>query len=462
MSEYSGASAPDAGFHPYQDPPPPVQNPDNAEAKGAEHQAVPLFQGPMTDFEVGLNWFFKDEPVDLDVQAVFYDGSGALIDACYYNQTSIFDGAVLHSGDETSGVKTGDDEVIQIDLDKLPNRANVITILVTCFSGMDFQYVTNAEATLRNGSNVLHSLSFDLNNSSTAFAVCVLFRANDGIWYFKNVTELPQAFGQGRNFQEATQLLDRMLKLVLPDHVRGVRALSYGKSFDMRKGDRAGLPGNALTLKLGLGWEAARGCDLDASCLSLDREGNIVGCVYYQDLSDPGITHSGDNLTGQGKGDDELITIKLTELDNKVCQLVFLVTIYSENMSFKDVYDAYIRLMAGPQMKELAYFPLSPDEGGKIRGTCLVFSRLYQTNYGWQFEALGEEANARTPKSKEAREVVKSLEPARGVTNTWRPNRYAWDADLAVKWNRVRVPAPRVRPGARRAGETEDECCSLL
>jgi len=452
---------------PFQDPPPPPPfNPEyGEEAKVAYSQqnAIPLFTAQMSDFDIGLQWTFKDEPIDLDVQAVFYDGSGAVVDACYYNQTSIFNAAVLHSGDETSGVKTGDDETITIDLDKMPINVNIISVLVTCFSDMDFRAVSNAQATLRNHSTVLHTLQFELNNTSTAFAVCVLYRASDGVWYFKNTTNFPEAFGPGRNFQEASKVLDWMLNLVLPPHVRSVRALSYSKSFDMRKGDKAGLPANALTLKLGLGWEASRGCDLDASCISLDKDGNIIGCVYYQDLRDPGITHSGDNLTGEGsRGDDEIITVQLTQLDNRICQLVFLVTIYSHGKSFQDVYDAYIRLMAGPQMNELAYFPLSPDEGGKVRGTCLVFSRLYQTNHGWHFEALGEEANARTPKSKEAKEVVRGLQIPQGVSNTWQPKQADRDADMAVKWNQVRVPRPRVRPGRRGQGDNEDGCCCVL
>jgi len=456
------ASAP-----PFQDPPPPFNPEHEVESKSGYSQgAVPLFTAPMTDFDIGLRWTFSGRPIDLDVQAVFYDGSGAVVDACYYNQTSIFAGAVVHSGDETSGVKTGDDETIKIDLDKVPNNANIIAVLVTCYSEMDFRGVSTASATIRNHGSVLHRMEFGLNNTSTAFAVCLVFRASDGVWYFKDTTYLPEAFGEGRDFQQAGNLLNWMLDLVLPQHVRGVRSLSYRRSFDMRKGDRAGLPGNALTLKLGLGWEAERGCDLDASCISLDMQGNNIGCVYYQDLSDPGILHSGDNLTGRGRGDDEIITVHLTQLDSRVCQLVFLVTIYSNARSFSNVYDAYIRLMAGPQMKELAYFPLSPDEGGKVRGTCLVFARLYQTNYGWQFEALGEEANARTPKSKEAKEVVRSLAMPRGLSNTWRPTQTDLDSDLAVKWTYVRVPEPRVRPGARRAGgqaaENGDECCTLL
>jgi len=456
------ASAP-----PFQDPPPPAFNPEyGGEEVNAAYQekvAIPLFTAPMADFEIGLQWTFKGEPVDLDAQAVFYDGGGAVVDACYYNQTSIFNGAVVHSGDETSGVKEGDDETIAIDLDKMPNNANVIAVVVTCFSELDFRAVSRAKATLRNQTTVLHTLDFDLNKESTALGLCLLYRACDGVWYFKETTSFPEAFGPGRNFQEANKVLDWMINLVLPPHVRNVRALSLGKSFDMKKGDRGGLPGNALTLKLGLGWEAVKGCDLDASCISLDEGGNIIGCVYYQNLNDSGITHSGDNLTGKGKGDDEIITVKLTQLDNRVCQLVFLVTIYSSGKSFANVFDAYVRLMAGPQMKELAYFPLSPDEGGKVRGTCLVFARLYQTNYGWQFEALGEEGNARTPKSSEAKDIVRGLIIPSGISNTWRPTQGDWDADLAVKWNQITLPKPRVRPGARKAGrkaaKQQEECC---
>jgi len=442
---------------PFQDPPPPPPlNPEDGEEE--KQNAVPLFTAPMADFEIGLNWMFKDQPVDMDVQAVFYDSAGAVIDACYYNQTSIFDGAVVHSGDQMEA-KTGDDETITIDLDKIPSNANIIAVLVTCFSEMDFDSVKNAKATLRKQTDILHILNFDLNNSSTVLGVCVLYRASDEVWYVRDTTSFTEAFGSGRNFQEATNVLDWMIKLVLPPHIRNVYALSYGRSFDMEKGDKVGLPGNALTLKLGLGWQAREDCDVDGSCISLDIDGNIIGCVFHEDLSDSGITHSGDDLTGEAEGDDEIITIRLKQLDERVSQLIFLVMIYSDGMSFSDIFDAYVRLMAGPQMEEVAYFPLSSDEGGNVRGTCLVFSRLYQTNDGWQFEAIGKVANARCPKSDEAEEIVRGLMIPSGISNTWVPAQKDLDADLSTDWNQISLPSPRLRPGMR-GGEEEDTTTS--
>jgi len=370
---------------PFQELPPPLPfNPeDGEEAKAAHSQqnAVPLFTAAKADFEIGVSWTYKDEPVDMDVQAVFCDGAGAVVDACYCNRTSVFDGAVLHSGDALEA-KPGDDETITIDLEKLPTHANIIAVLVTCCSKMDFARLRSAQATLRNQTDVLHILKFDLNNSSTAFALCLLYRASNGVWYVRDTTSFPEAFGTGRSFQEAKDVLNWMINLVLPPHIRSVYALSYGRSFNMVKGDKAGLPGNALTLKLGLGWQAREDCNVDGSCISLDIDGNIIGCVYHEALSDSGITHSGDDLSGEGEGDNEIITVRLTQLDKRVCQLVFLVMIYSEGMNFSDIFYAYVRLMAGPQMKELAFFPLSSYEEGNVRGTCLVFSRLYQTSDG--------------------------------------------------------------------------------
>jgi len=444
---------------PFQAAPPPLPfNPeDGEEAKAAHSQqnAVPLFKAPEADLEIGLSWTFKDEPVEMDVQAVFFDGAGTVVDACYYNRTSIFDGAVLHSGDALE-VKPGDDETVTIDLDKLPKNANIIAVLLTCFSKMDFDCVRSAQATLRNQTDVLHILNFDLNNSSTAFAMCLLYRASDGVWYVRDTTSFPEAFGSGRSFQEASDVLDWMINLVLPPHIRSVYALSYGRSFNMVKGDKAGLPDNALTLKLGLGWQAREDCDVDGSCISLDINGNIIGCVYHEVLSGPGITHSGNDLTGEGEGDDEIITVKLTQLDKRVCQLVFLIMIYSEGMNFSDIFYAYVRLMAGPQMKELAFFPLSSYEGGNVRGTCLVFSRLYRTSDGWQFQAIGEEANASTPKSNEAEEIVKGLTIPSGISNAWMPTQAEQEADLAIDWNQITLPLPRVRPEISK-GEIEED-----
>jgi len=86
---------------------------------------------------VGLSWDFFDGCIktDLDCAALAFDSVTTLVDACYYNQTSILGAAIQHSGDERDGTKEGFDEVITIDLARLPQRVQAIVLIVNAYQG---------------------------------------------------------------------------------------------------------------------------------------------------------------------------------------------------------------------------------------------------------------------------------------------------------------------------------------
>merc|ERR1711920_840718 len=71
------------------------------------------------------------------------------------------------------------------------------------------------------------------------------------------------------------------------------------------------------------------------------------------------------------------------------------------------------------------------------------------------FQAIGEEANASTPKSNETEKIVRGLTIPSGISNTWMPTQAEQQADLAVDWNQITLPLPRVRPDISK-GETEE------
>lgn len=176
--------------------------------------------------------------------------------------------------------------------------------------------------------------------------------------------------------------------------------LSKGQSVNLRKDD-----GSSLSLvRMGLGWDPVqRGgllsrrtaeIDLDASAILLAGN-DIVDLVFYNRLmsADGSVRHAGDNRTGAGDGDDEVIMIDLPRVPVHVTSVVLVVTSY-EGHTFQMVQNAFCRLIdeAG-RAGELVRYQLS---GGDAT-TGMVMAALRRTDAGWRMEAIGEAAQARVP-----------------------------------------------------------------
>lgn len=159
----------------------------------------------------------------------------------------------------------------------------------------------------------------------------------------------------------------------------------------------------------GLGWSADKfgneEFDLDATAIGVDANGRAVGddfCVFYNNLVSPcgAITHMGDNRTGAGAGDDELIRVSFGSLDPRVEKVVFAVSIHEaerRGQDFGRVSDAYIRVMAagldGKPGQVLTRYDLTNEASGL---TATVFGEMYrgsQVIWGkkeWKFRAIGQ------------------------------------------------------------------------
>jgi tellurium resistance protein TerD len=156
-------------------------------------------------------------------------------------------------------------------------------------------------------------------------------------------------------------------------------------------------PGITL-VKVGLGWNVNAGAgaafDLDASAALLDANGKLVddkNFVYFHNLKDPSgaVQHSGDNLTGAGDGDDEVITVDLSKVPANVDRIRFAITLYdaaARRQTFGIVEKAYARVLdAGNGDKELARVDLTEDQG---TNTTYIPGELYRHDGGWKFKAL--------------------------------------------------------------------------
>ncbi|SEN44410.1 TerD family protein [Actinacidiphila rubida] len=171
-------------------------------------------------------------------------------------------------------------------------------------------------------------------------------------------------------------------------------SLSKGGNVSLTK-EAPGL--TAVTV--GLGWDVrtttGTDFDLDASALLLTAAGKVVSdkhFVFFNNLKSPdgSVEHTGDNLTGEGEGDDEAIKVNLASVPTDVDKIVFPVSIYegeSRQQSFGQVRNAFIRVVNQAGGSEIARYDLTEDASTE---TAMVFGELYRNGAEWKFRAVGQ------------------------------------------------------------------------
>lgn len=170
--------------------------------------------------------------------------------------------------------------------------------------------------------------------------------------------------------------------------------LSKGQKVDLTKGN----PG-LKKIMVGLGWDvnafdSGADFDLDAAAFMLGANGRCPTekeFVFYGNLShvSGSVNHMGDNLTGEGDGDDEQIQVDLTQVPANIEKIAFTCTIYdaeSRHQNFGQVSNAFIRLVDESTGRELIHYDLAEDFSIE---TAVVVGELYRHNNEWKFNAIG-------------------------------------------------------------------------
>ena len=180
-------------------------------------------------------------------------------------------------------------------------------------------------------------------------------------------------------------------------------------SITLVKGQKISLEkeaGGALSkVVMGLGWDAKKtkgffgigskeqSIDLDASCILFGENKDKLDEVWFRQLKskDGSIVHSGDNLTGDGEGDDEQIIVDLSRIPSNVKTLVFVVNSFT-GQNFSQIENAFCRIVNQSNGKELARYNLS-CQGSH---TAMVMAKVYRHNNEWKMHAIGENCSGKT------------------------------------------------------------------
>ncbi|MDD6345806.1 MAG: TerD family protein [Oscillospiraceae bacterium] len=173
---------------------------------------------------------------------------------------------------------------------------------------------------------------------------------------------------------------------------------------NLSKGQRVSLDKNLTMAMIGLGWDVKQfdggaDFDLDASAFLLGANGKVrsdADFIFYNNLEsvDHSVKHMGDNLTGEGEGDDEVIIIDFTKVPADVQKIAITVTIYdaqSRGQNFGQVSNAYVRVarMANENDmngSEVLRFDLGEEFSIE---TAVVVCEIYRHNGDWKFNAVG-------------------------------------------------------------------------
>ena len=183
--------------------------------------------------------------------------------------------------------------------------------------------------------------------------------------------------------------------------------LQKGQKVTLKKSD-----GQALSrIRIGLGWDPVKqekkgglfGSIFGGSAPDIDCDASVIVCkggrlsgkgdvVYFGNLkhSSGAIVHTGDNLTGEGEGDDEQILVDLTAVPQDYDKLVFVVNIYdceSRKQDFGMIANAFIRICDERTGEEFCRYNLSESYAGM---TAMIFGEIYRYNGEWKFNAIGQ------------------------------------------------------------------------
>ncbi|MEV5242252.1 TerD family protein [Streptomyces cinnamoneus] len=354
-------------------------------------------------------------PVRLDVSGLLLTANGKVRsddDFVFYNQPS--GPGVTHRA--ASGATP---DAITVDTTAVPAAIEKIVVTASPDAAGATFAGTEPTATVRNADDgsVIATFTPPRLGTETALLVVEVYRRN-GAWkvravgqgYANGLAGIATDFGVSVEEPAAAAPVTAPAPAAAPPMpaaappappaAPGKINLDKGK-VSLRKNETVSLVkgGQPLTrsVRMGLGWEPAwnsRAIDLDASVIAYGPDRNMIDACYFGRLQilNGAIQHSGDNLTGDGSGDDETITVHMGGLPPEVTGLVFTVSSFN-GQKFTEVAKAYCRLLDAQTGEELVRFDLT---GSEPKTGVLMCKFIRQFSGEWEMTAMGDYVKAKT------------------------------------------------------------------
>ena len=341
------------------------------------------------DIYVGLGWDFSwGDSFDLDASVTGFDEKNKVIEFIYFGNETGLNGSVKHSGDNLTGIGIGDDEVIQISLSKVPENVHYLAVTINSFKGNSI--IKAKSAFIRLFTKDVKIGKYLLNKTKDCLGLLLGVFERDpklDIWYFRVMAD-PIEGNVVKDSEKSIQaLLDNY-------------SLDFGNNYDdMNNNLKHPWPDeelfkledwikiDAAFVYVGLGWNIQKGFsfDLDSSILTFDEKNNLHEIIYHKNLKSKNgsIIHQGDNKTGEGEGDDEILSIDFRKLDNNISIMAIIINSFKGN-SLINLKNAFIRLYDKDKPIGINILEESLDSVG-------IFLGLFRKKgKEWYFEAIKE------------------------------------------------------------------------
>ena len=343
---------------------------------------------------VGLGWDFTGgETFDLDASVTGFDNNFNPIESIYYGRLTGLNNSVLHHGDNLTGEGEGDDEVITIGLDRVPR--NVTSLAVTVNSYKENSIINAKSGFIRLYTNSNGIGKYTLSRSKDCIGLLLgLFErdiSNLDRWYFRVMVDPIEGNQVIKSYDSMKELLVSYNKNFIDEAVNKYIPL-HPLPYEIVFKTDIWIPIENQYTFVGLGWDFQRGMvyDLDASLIVFDMNNQIMEVIYHKNVKsqDGNIFHYGDNKTGRGEGDDEIISINFPHLNNNVSSMAVVVNSFKGN-NLTGIRGGFIRLFyeKGP----IGCYLL--NEGRECTGLLLGLFRKDLNSGFWFFQVMIENIN---------------------------------------------------------------------
>ena len=294
---------------------------------------------------VGLGWDFTGgETFDLDASITAFTHEYSLVESIYFSHKIGLNNSIIHMGDNTTGEGAGDDEVIKVLLHKIPKRVHFLAVTINSYKRNSL--IKARSAYIRLFTPNYHLGKYLLNRTKDCIGLLLgVFERNptQNSWYFRVMADPIK----GNKVTESIDDIKTLLGSYSMDSYNSAPTIQHP------------LPGEPIIefnkwIKLqnrftyvGLGWNIQRGLnfDLDASILTFDKMNRLMEIIYHKNMRsyDGSIVHCGDNRTGAGEGDDEVLSVDFARINPNTFTMAVIINSFKGN-SMMHILNAFIRL----------------------------------------------------------------------------------------------------------------------